>query len=99
MDLNLRNIPEELIRKLKAEAALSGLTLRGLCLGKLSGPEIHTTGRGLTVDFDRKDLGRGSALESDHRACHTDILGRKLRPLGLYDVSERIIDESEDFRQ
>lgn len=36
MDLNLRNVPDELVKAIKVEAAGRGVTLRELCLEKLS---------------------------------------------------------------
>lgn len=35
MNLNLRDVPEELMRKLKADSAGQGITLREYCLAKL----------------------------------------------------------------
>lgn len=43
MDLNIRNVDEELVRRLKANAARAGVTLREHCISLLSGsraPEI-----------------------------------------------------------
>ena len=37
MDLNLRNVDEEMVRRLKAEAAKDGKTLRDYCVEKLNG--------------------------------------------------------------
>ena len=40
MDLNLRNVPEGLVKRLKVEAAGRGVTLREYCLGLLGGKEV-----------------------------------------------------------
>jgi hypothetical protein len=37
MDLNLRNVDDELVRQLKVEAAKDGKTLRDYCVERLSG--------------------------------------------------------------
>jgi hypothetical protein len=54
MVLNVRNVPDALMRQLKADAAERGMTLRSWVLARLSGPgggavattEIETTATG-----------------------------------------------------
>lgn len=64
MDLNIRNVPEELLRKLKSEAAIEGKTLRELVLdvlaegvgggtSALKGPVVKKE----TVPVSEKDAG------------------------------------------
>jgi hypothetical protein len=47
MDLNIRNVEIGLVRKLKAEAAVTGVTLRELVIGKLSPKESNGRDRGV----------------------------------------------------
>lgn len=41
MDLNLRDVPPELVRELKLAAVAAELSLKGYCLERLSGSGIH----------------------------------------------------------
>ena len=44
-DLNIRNVPPETLRRLKADAALNGMTLREWCLRLLNGVADPPTAR------------------------------------------------------
>lgn len=44
--LNIRNVGEDLIKRLKADAALNGMTLRDYVLMQLDGAERIKSGRG-----------------------------------------------------
>lgn len=66
MDLNLRNVPEELVRTLKSTAAVRGLTLREHCISVLEGNNdrnskrddvgrVHVSDKGRAVGGGRND--------------------------------------------
>jgi hypothetical protein len=80
MDLNIRNVDASLIASLKSEAALSGKTLRVLCLEKLNG----------IIRGDSGDQGKGDAGDSGGRRTDGDavpVLPKAAKPkIGLHPV-------------
>lgn len=61
--LNLRGIPENLMRRLKADASLKGMTLLDHCVGVLGGIALSQD------DQERKALRVGSDIENERRVA------------------------------
>jgi hypothetical protein len=59
MVLNIRNVPEDAMRELKAEAAMLGLTLREHCLNRL-GVKYGLSGNAGQLRSDAKEDSNGT---------------------------------------